>query len=96
MQLVPTTSRQNNIIGTKTQTIVNDPPKLAPSTPPKTISEEWKHSKQLHTSTARYKDYPLPTLFDEGSQVNVISPVAIEKYKLKTTSTCYATSYYVS
>ena len=82
MQLVPTTSRQNNIIGTKTQTIVNDPPKLGPNAPPDTVPREWRHSKQLHTSTARYKDHPLPALFDEGSQVNVISPVAIERYKL--------------
>ena len=85
MQIVPITSRQNNIIGTKTHTIVNDPPKLGPNAPPDTVPGEWRHSKKLHTSTARYKDCPIPALFDEGSQVNVISPVAIEKYKLKTT-----------
>ena len=77
IHLVPLTSRQNNITGTSSNSVI--PPMSPQSSPPPSASSTkseppWRHRKHLLTSTARISDHPVPVLFDEGSQVNMISP----------------------
>ena len=84
---MPLTSRQNNLTGTPANTVIPSPSPSA-STPPPVSSPKsetpWRHRKHLLTSTARISDHPVPVLFDEGSQVNVISPQIVIQLSLPT------------
>ena len=45
---------------------------------------DWKTSTALHTTHARVEGQPIKVLFDEGSQVNIISLDAVRRLKLET------------
>ena len=82
---MPLTSRQNNIAGISPAPML--PPTSPQSSPPLSISPpkpepSWRHRKHLLTSTIRICDHPVPILFDEGSQVNVISPQLVKQLSL--------------
>ena len=84
---MPLTSQQNNITGTSSNSVF--PPMSPQSSPPPSVSPTkseppWRHRKHLLTSTTRIRDYPVPVLFDEGSQVNVISPHLVKQLSLQT------------
>ena len=82
---MPLTSRQNNITGTlsssvrPTTTSHPSPPPIPPKPEPSR-----RHCKHLLTSITRICDHPVPVLFDEGSQVNVISPQLVKHLSLQT------------
>ena len=44
---------------------------------------DWKTSTALHTTHARVEGQPIKVLFDEGSQVNIISIDAVRRLKLQ-------------
>ena len=84
---MPLTLQQNNITGTSSNSVI--PPTSSQSSSPLSASSTkseppWRHHKHLLTSTARISDHPVPVLFDEGSQVNVISPQLVKQLSLPT------------
>ena len=84
---MPLTSRQNNLTGTPSNTVIPPTSPQTSSPPPASSSKSeppWRHRKHLLTSIARISDHPVPVLFDEGSQVNVISPQIVIQLSLPT------------
>ena len=79
---MPITSRQNNIAGTND--IPNTIPQNPSTSPPTTLDTSWKLSKRLLTSITRINNHPVPVLFDEGSQVNVITSAIVRQCNLQT------------
>ena len=82
IRLVPTTSRQNNITGTNA--IPNTTPQQSNIPPSPIFDTAWKTSKKLLTSITRIHNHPVPVLFDEGSQVNVITSAIVRQCTLQT------------
>ena len=82
---MPLTSQQNNITSTSSSSIrpTTTPHSSPPTSPPKP-KLSWHHRKHLLTSTTHICDHPVPVLFDEGSQVNVISPQLVKQLSLHT------------
>ena len=70
---MPTTSRQDCSLGTSSQINHID-------------VDTWRQSKELLTSIARIQGEQVSVLFDEGSQVNVISTKAAKRLALTTKS----------
>ena len=82
---MPLTSQQNNITSTPSSSIrPTTTSRPSPPPTPSTPEPSWRHRKHLLTSTTRICDHPVPVLFDEGSQVNVISPQLVKHLSLQT------------